>query len=216
MLDFLRGKASERKLRLFAAACVRRAWHLLTDTGRQAVEAAEAYADAMIGREPLQAARHAAYEPIADAIAAANMTWTLGTPLSPPESAADAALGACDDMGSDSGRYYATLHAAERSRAALGWTRGECFAQVALVHDVLGNPFRYPPPLPAAVMTWNDRLVVRLAQAIYDGRRWGDMPILGDALLDAGCDVEDVVAHCRAGGEHVRGCWVVDLCLGKS
>ena len=52
-------------------------------------------------------------------------------------------------------------------------------------------------------------------QALYDERRWGDMPILGDALLDAGCDVEEAVAHCRVGGEHVRGCWVIDLCLGK-
>jgi hypothetical protein len=65
------------------------------------------------------------------------------------------------------------------------------------------------------VLAWNDRLVVRLVQAIYEEKRWGDMPILGDALLDAGCDNDEMLAHCRAGGEHVRGCWVVDVLLGK-
>jgi hypothetical protein len=87
-------------------------------------------------------------------------------------------------------------------------------AQADLVRDIIGNP-RFPVAIDPAVLAWNDRLVVRLAQAIYDERRWVDMPLLGDALLDAGCDGEQVLAHCRAGGEHVRGCWVVDLLLGK-
>ena len=41
------------------------------------------------------------------------------------------------------------------------------------------------------------------------------MPILADALEDAGCTNQDILNHCRGGGEHVRGCWVVDLLLGK-
>jgi hypothetical protein len=88
--------------------------------------------------------------------------------------------------------------------------------QAAVLRDISGPlPFR-PVTISPDVRAWNDRLVVRLAKAIYDARRWGDMPLLGDALLDAGCDNEEVLAHCRAGGEHVRGCWVVDLLLGKS
>jgi hypothetical protein len=222
MLNFLQGKGSERKLRLFACGCVRRAWRLLTDTGRQAVEAAEAYADGMIGTEPLRAARRAAYEPVADAIAAANMTWTLGTPLSPPESAADAALGACDDMGSDSGRYIAPLHAAQRAQAALGWTGGESAIQAALLRDVLGNPFRPSPPLPPAVLAWNDRTIPRIAEGIYEERRMPEgtldterLAILADALLDAGCEDEELLDHCRQPGPHVRGSWALDLLLGK-
>jgi hypothetical protein len=222
MLDFLRGTASERKLRLFACACVRRAWHLLTDTGRQAVEAAEVYADGMIGKEPLQAVRRAAYEPIADSIAVAEMTWALGTPLSPPESAADAALGACDDMGNDSGRSIAPLHAAERAQAALGWTRAESATQAALLRDVLGNPFRRPPPPPAAILAWNDGTVRRLAEGIYGERLMpagtlnnARLAILADSLLDAGCDDEELLAHLRSEGPHVRGCWAVDGVLGK-
>jgi hypothetical protein len=87
--------------------------------------------------------------------------------------------------------------------------------QSNLLRDMFGPlPFR-PVTVHPHVLGWNDRLVVRLAQNIYDQRRWGDMPILGDALLDAGCDNEEVVAHCRAGNEHVRGCYVLDILLGK-
>ena len=64
-------------------------------------------------------------------------------------------------------------------------------------------------------LSWNDRLVVRLAQAIYEERRWRDLPILHDALLDAGCDNEDILAHCKSAGPHVRGCWVIDRLLAK-
>jgi hypothetical protein len=57
--------------------------------------------------------------------------------------------------------------------------------------------------------------VTALAQSIYDQRRFADMPILADALAEAGCTNADVLNHCRQPGEHVRGCWVVDLLLGK-
>ena len=56
---------------------------------------------------------------------------------------------------------------------------------------------------------------MRIAQAIYDKRAFDRMPILADALEDAGCDNADILAHCRGPNEHVRGCWVVDLILGK-
>ena len=58
-------------------------------------------------------------------------------------------------------------------------------------------------------------LVVALARGIYDEKAFDRMPILADALQDAGCDNDDVLSHCRGGGPHVRGCWVVDLLLGK-
>jgi hypothetical protein len=54
------------------------------------------------------------------------------------------------------------------------------------------------------------------AQLIYEERRFADLPSLADAIEEAGCDNADVLAHCRAGSEHVRGCWVVDLLLGKA
>ena len=55
-----------------------------------------------------------------------------------------------------------------------------------------------------------------MAQLIYDDRAFDRLPLLADALEDAGCTDADILAHCRNGGEHVRGCWVVDLLLGKS
>ena len=85
-----------------------------------------------------------------------------------------------------------------------------------LLRDIFGNPFRPPPPIAPAVLAWNGGTVRRLAQAIYDERRRDDMPLLADALLDAGCMEEKLIAHCRSEGPHVRGCWVVDLLLGKS
>ena len=64
-------------------------------------------------------------------------------------------------------------------------------------------------------MAWNAGTVRRIAQAIYDDRAFDRMPILADALEDAGCDNADILNHCRESREHVRGCWVVDLLLGK-
>jgi hypothetical protein len=87
--------------------------------------------------------------------------------------------------------------------------------QVALLHDIFGNPFRPTPPLPAVVLARNDGTVPKLAQAIYEDRAFNRLPILADALEEAGCNNADILAHCRGPGPHVRGCWLVDLILGK-
>jgi hypothetical protein len=85
--------------------------------------------------------------------------------------------------------------------------------QAALVRDIFGNPFR-PVALDAS---WLTPTVVQLARGIYDERAFDRLPILADALQDAGCDNDDVLNHCRdPKGAHVRGCWVVDLVLSKS
>jgi hypothetical protein len=85
-------------------------------------------------------------------------------------------------------------------------------AQACLIRDIFGNPFR-PVTLDPA---WRTSDVVAIARTIYDERQFEDMPVLGDALEDAGCDNADILKHCREPGEHVRGCWVVDLLLGKT
>jgi hypothetical protein len=79
------------------------------------------------------------------------------------------------------------------------------------LQDIFGNPFR-----PVSVHpSWLTATVIALAEGIYQERAFDRMPILADALQDAGCDNEDILNHCRSEGVHVRGCWVVDLVLAK-
>ena len=85
-------------------------------------------------------------------------------------------------------------------------------AHTKIARDIFGNPFR---PI-ALVPAWRTATVISLAQAIYDGRHFDRLPILADALEDAGCTDAAILDHCRQPGEHARGCWVVDLVLGKS
>ncbi len=83
---------------------------------------------------------------------------------------------------------------------------------VRVIHDIVGNPFR-----PVAFSPeWRTDTTIALARAMYESREFSAMPILADALQDAGCDNDEVLNHCREPGTHVRGCWVVDLVLGKS
>jgi hypothetical protein len=95
-----------------------------------------------------------------------------------------------------------------------------------LLRDVIGNPFKKivtPPPRrgqPSRTRlffntAWRTPAVVGLANVIYEEQSFNLLPILGDALEDAGCDQADLLEHCRSGGAHARGCWVVDLLLGK-
>src|SRR5262245_31387429 len=81
-----------------------------------------------------------------------------------------------------------------------------------LLRDIFGPlPFR-SVQLDSHWLTSN---VLDLARTIYEERAINRLPILADALMDAGCSDEDILGHCRSDGPHVRGCWVVDLILGK-
>jgi hypothetical protein len=82
------------------------------------------------------------------------------------------------------------------------------------MREVIGNPFR-PVAINPAWLNWNDGTVRKVAQAIYDERAFDRLPILADALEEAGCTNTDILNHCRQPRNHVRGCWVVDLILGK-
>jgi hypothetical protein len=108
--------------------------------------------------------------------------------------------------------YYAARRAAE---VALAAAQPEITVSkemlIAHLRDVFGNPFQPVAFDPA----WRTSTAIALAQQMYDSRDFSLMPILADALEDAGCDSDDVLAHCRGDGPHVRGCWVVDLVLGK-
>ncbi|MDB5312321.1 MAG: hypothetical protein JWO38_6523 [Gemmataceae bacterium] len=85
-------------------------------------------------------------------------------------------------------------------------------AQTAAIRDIFGNPFRPVTVNPS----WRTPPVLALARHIYADRAFGRLPVLADALQDAGCSQPAVLAHCRGAGPHVRGCWAVDLMLGKA
>jgi hypothetical protein len=80
---------------------------------------------------------------------------------------------------------------------------------------IFGNRFR-PPSLDKSWLTWNGNAVVKPAQSIYDNRDFTRMPELADALAQGGCTNSDILDHCRQKGEHTRGCWLIDMILGKS
>ena len=83
--------------------------------------------------------------------------------------------------------------------------------QCGFLRDIFGNPFR-PVSLD---LRWLSSTVLDLARTIYDERAFDRLPILADALMDAGCDSDEIINHCRSEGPHVRGCWVVDLLTGR-
>jgi hypothetical protein len=93
-----------------------------------------------------------------------------------------------------------------------GWpeARAEEVARAALLRCVVCNPSR----LAAFDLRWRTADVLGLARGIYEDRAFDRLPLLADALMDAGCDDDQVLGHCRSPGPHARGCWVVDLALG--
>jgi hypothetical protein len=194
MLEFLKGRVSDRKLRLFAVACCRRVRHRMTDErGHHAVEVAEKYAEGLANS--------------ADLAFSSKIAWSSWT------TPADAA--ARDVVESDpiAAALNASRHA---SWAAQGVPRShELQIQVELLRDVAGNPFRSPNVIVSAVLIWNENTVRRLAESIYAQRAFDGLPILADALEEADCTNTDILNHCRQPGEHARGCWVIDLILGK-
>ena len=92
---------------------------------------------------------------------------------------------------------------------------GEWKMHSDLLRDIFGNPFR-PVAVDPAWLVWHDGIIGKLAQRIYDERAFADLPILADALEEAGCTNAELLAHCRHPGPHARGCWAVDLLLGKT
>jgi hypothetical protein len=212
MLDFLGARATERKLMLFAVACCRRVEALLTDRrSRRALDAAErfAYGEADVDElQEAQAAAHAAWTALPTGVATDRMEalWVAARAASWTACRGDAGVSA------PAAAHYAAW--ANRGGATLCGRSPERAAQAALVRCVFGNPFM-PVSLDPAWTAWNDGVVRKLARCIYDERALGRLPLLADALEEAGCDCWEILDHCRGKGPHVRGCWVVDRLLGR-
>ncbi len=192
-----------RKLRLFAVACCRRVWgHLPAGLARDAVEVAESSADGGAGEAQLGEVQRAAREAWAGANLELARVVTTGMAVSAPEAGIAALYASTYAPG------VAVPAGTSHRKAALATERE---AQLALFRDIFGNPFR-PVTLDP---NWLTSTAVALARQMYESRDFSAMPILADALQDAGCDNTDILGHCRGPGPHVRGCWVVDLVWGK-
>ena len=213
MLTFLGDKPGERKLRLFTCACWRLRWPEPADPrSARAVAAAERYADGLCPWEEVKAAHEEASLCLRAAGQALDEAgW--GTDRAAFRAAQDrqrvaSAAATTAVAGHKFGAEYVLRLAQE------GATKKQRAGWADLVREVFGNPFR-PAPVDAAWLTANGGLVQRLAQSIYDERRFGDLGVLGDALEEAGCGAGALLAHCRSDGPHVLGCWAVDALLQK-
>jgi hypothetical protein len=221
MLWYLGRRLSERKQRLFAVACCRRIWHLFSrEESRQAVEAAERFAEGAARHKELAAAYHAA--------SFVDEEHDTGYRASAAQAAANAAeqllqWGGCTRFDPAVTAAIAVgLHARQLRRKpeeglrAGAWAElKEQNAQCETLRELVGNPFRRVE-IDASWLTWNDEVIVAMTQAIYDGRAFGRLPILADALEEAGCSDAAILDHCRQPGEHFLGCWVIDLLMGKT
>jgi hypothetical protein len=213
MLEFLKGKTNERKLRLFAVACFRSASHLALDgCGWEAVEVLEQRAEGSATVERIRRAstqaRHAYHE--IRAIARDEPAWARAFAylvLYRLLASSQAEYAALDSHSATNFDHSPAIESATRSEAAA--------ARCQLVREVFGNPFR-PAAVAPAWRTWNVGTVIQLAEMIYEKRAFVHLPVLADALEEAGCDNPAMLEHCRGGGEHVRGCWVIDLILGRA
>jgi hypothetical protein len=201
MLTFLGDKAGLRKLRLFACGCCRQIWHLLRDERTQmAVEVAERFADGRAtAKERAKADRDNAW------------VWTENEG-SLRDYRLATAVGWCISVGNrrDGPRTPVILQLSLFLNDALPFA-----AQAAIFRDIFGNPFR-PVAIDPAWLTWHESTIPRMAQAIYNERAFDHLPILADALEEAGCNDAELLGHLRGNGPHTKGCWAVDAILGKN
>jgi hypothetical protein len=212
----LRGVPSRRKWRLFALACVRRIWHLVPDRFRPALEFSDRFVEGKATQQswadawvPYQASfRHAelaacwASCPSGDICARAQGNI-------PCEAAMALAVAEEQD-------YRASMKEfADYLREIFGNPFGKSGFKPTWLY--WGGTMAYKQPAPdPGWLGWNGGTVEKLARGIAEERAFEQMPILGDALEDAGCSDAAILEHCRRPGRHLHGCWVVDLLTGKS
>ncbi len=238
----LKAKKSGRKFRLFACACCRCVWHLLSDPrSREAVETAEGLADGLVSDRQASEAYKAAAAVNSEAVPSGSSGCedARGVSQASLEAAQAFSVTLLNYETPEHAQWHASIVSYQTITAAslaeaqahpagviADYARNaaelrEGSAQAGFLRCIFGFPFR-PVTIAPSILTWHDRTIPRLAQAIYEDRQLpagtfdpARMNILADALLDAGCDNEDIIQHCRSDKPHVRGCWVVDLILGR-
>jgi hypothetical protein len=224
-LDYVRGPdssmsrpfvATNRQLILWACACCRRIGHLFHDAGcLTAILAAEGFADGELTYDDLTAVWddgskwHSETYYATSALSVRSLvTQSCAHLIEGIDSAFDGMYTPFLSPADDATRWAV---AAIREYAGKGAADREKITQCSILRDILGNPFR---PVRCSA-EWRTFAVTALADEIYDDRRFADLPELATALIDAGCDNDDVLSHCRSDEPHFRGCWVVDMLLQR-
>lgn len=195
---------SQRKCGHFVCACCRRLWPKLPDPrSRQVVDVAEQFLDGDVSLDELLNA-------VARARGVPNdrVKLKLSGGHRVMEYSPAVVAGCCWSIANNSPDLNQShgLIAANSDDLPAEWNY-----QASVLRCIFRNPFRSV----GVEGSWLTSTVLTLARTMYDSRDFFAMPILADALQDAGCDNDDILSHCRQPGEHVRGCWVVDLVLGK-
>jgi hypothetical protein len=222
LLAQLRGRCSDRKLYLLGCAAYRERWDSLEDEARRVIQLCERHADGLASLGQVTAAANGVihWDPV---VCQREDTWNgYATDVADAFAFAQGAINFVSEEwgfvhGPDTGRgphrtaEAITVEAARRAAAKA--TRDAAIA--ALIRCVLGNPFRVESFDPTE-LAWTHGTVLGVAEGIFARMDFGALPILADALEETGCANEDVLAHCRLAGRHVRGCWVIDLLLGKA
>jgi hypothetical protein len=244
MLEFLRGNVSDRKLRLFAVGCCREIWPLLRDErSREVVEVVEQHIERLATDDQLRSASTEAgrafdslKEQVFASIVGADLAHqAIVLPqglfdLTDIQTARDAHGAVDSDLVVQAASAVLNATWLETELQATGYSHLdnaidvanlasycapnqelEKIAQASLLRDIFDNPFRPVSFNPS----WLTSTVTTLARQMYDSRDFSPMPILADALQDAGCELEEILNHCRGEVDHVRGCWAVDLILGR-
>jgi hypothetical protein len=194
-------RPSERKVRLFNAAICRRFWDYLPEASRVILTEAELLADGLIQ------------------VNSDDLCWRANDAvppfgrLSPIKQFLNAA--ARIQRAAATAVCYAVLPNELWGAVGYFWdiNPAEKGAHAGIIRDIFANPFR-PIAVNPSWLAWNGGTIPRLAQSVYDERAFDRLPVLADALEEAGCP-SDILTHCRSPGPHVLGCWVLDLILGK-
>lgn len=217
ILKFLGEQTNSRKLRLFVIACCYRIWHCLDESrGRQLVETAEQCAEGLLTIEQsIETGHHLQTEHSADTVGRLCQERALN--YEAVETALHTATLVNGNLHTDLAVRIGQLVAGVLRAEACGFEErptdefaheysltlsiqeSEDIIQSAYIRDIFGNPFRPVTMNPS----WLSSNVIDLARTIYDERCFERLPILADALMDAGCNNEDILNHCRSEGPHV-------------
>jgi hypothetical protein len=217
MLAYLEGQVSDRKLRLFACACVRRYWrHLRFASAREAVETAERYAEGQATDAELEQARQQAEMAAMDPGMFSAYVYFAATATA-MEQALEAARNACESIRQHAVREaaYEVAPGENEAQVNAGASLAERRALCELVREVFGNPFR-PVKVDLSWLSIDGGSGGAVLHAVDEEDRFEELPYLADALTDAGCTEEALLRHLRTPSGHVRGCWAVDLLLERS